>query len=102
VFRSLIRLPTLRIRLAECTKGKFLANNLDEPEVVIIPVAECDAPRQFMGQSEAQTEAALAGLRRGYDVRLSMLQDLSTASRLQSTIRRRAELGGKVKAGSGY
>ena len=57
---------------------------------------------KFVEQSEAQNEAALAGLRRSFDVRLSVLQDRSAATRLQSTIRGRAMLGGKVKAGSGH
>ena len=84
------------------SKGKLLVTNHDEPEAVIIPVAEYDALMQLVEQSEAQTEAALAGLRRSFDVRLSVLQDRSAATRLQSTIRGRAKLSGKVKAGSGY
>lgn len=84
------------------SKGKVVVTNHDEPEAVIIPVAEYDALMQLVEQSEAQTEAALAGLRRSFDVRLSVLQDRSAATRLQSTIRSRPKLGGKVKAGSGY
>jgi PHD/YefM family antitoxin component YafN of YafNO toxin-antitoxin module len=84
------------------SKGKLLVTNHDEPEAVIIAVAEYDALMQLVEQSEAQTESALAGLRRSFDVRLSVLQDRSAATRLQSTIRGRAKLGGKVKAGSGY
>jgi len=83
-------------------KGKVVVTNHDEPEAVIIPVAEYDALMRLVEQSEAQTEATLAGLRRSFDVRLSALQDRSAATRLQSTIRSRAKLGGKVKAGSGY
>jgi prevent-host-death family protein len=84
------------------SKGKLLVTNHDEPEAVIIPVAEYDALMQIVEQSAAQTEAALAELRRSFDVRLSVLQDRSAATRLQSTVRDRAKLGGKVKAGSGY
>jgi prevent-host-death family protein len=84
------------------SKGKLLVTNHDEPEAVIIPVAEYDALMQLVEQSEAQTESTLAGLRRSFDVRLSVLQDRSAATRLQSTIRGRAKLGGKVKAGSGH
>jgi prevent-host-death family protein len=84
------------------SKGKIVVTNHDEPEAVIIPVAEYDALMQLVEQSEAQTESALAGLRRSFDERLSVLQDESAATRLQSTIRGRAKLGGKVKAGSGY
>jgi hypothetical protein len=48
----------------------------------------------------AQTESALANLRQSFDERLSVLQGESAATRLQSTIRGPAKLGGKVKAGS--
>jgi prevent-host-death family protein len=84
------------------SKGRLLVTNHDEPEAVIIPVTEYDALMQLVEQSEAQTESALAGLRRSFDERLSVLQGQSAAARLQSTIRGRAKLGGKVKAGSGY
>src|ERR1700756_3810668 len=84
------------------SKGKLLVTNHEEPEAVIIPVAEYDALMQIVEQSEAQTESRLAGLRRSFDERLSILQDRSAADRLQSAIRGRAKLGGKVKAGSGY
>jgi prevent-host-death family protein len=84
------------------SKGRLLVTNHDEPEAVVIPVAEYDALMQLVEQSESQTESALAGLRRSFDERLSVLQGQSAATRLQSTIRGRAKLGGKVKAGSGY
>jgi hypothetical protein len=44
----------------------------------------------------------LAGLRSGFDERLAVLQGRSAADRLRSTIRDKAKLKGKVKAGSGY
>jgi prevent-host-death family protein len=84
------------------SKGRLVVTNHDEPEAVVIPVVEYDALMQLVQQSEAQAESALANLRRSFDERLSVLQDQSAAARLQSTIRRRAKLGGKVKAGSGY
>ena len=84
------------------SNGKLLVTNHDEPEAVIIPVAEYHALMQLVEQSEAQTESALAGLRQSFDERLSVLQGRSAATRLQSSIRGRAKLGGKVKAGSGY
>jgi hypothetical protein len=65
-------------------------------------VAEYDALMQLVEQSKAQTESALAGLRRSFDGRLSVLQGRSATTRLRSTIRGHAKLGGKVKAGSGY
>jgi len=57
---------------------------------------------KIVEHSVAQTGSALARQRRRYDERLSVLQSRSAASRLQSTIRVRAKLGGKVKAGAGY
>jgi PHD/YefM family antitoxin component YafN of YafNO toxin-antitoxin module len=84
------------------SKGKLLVTNHDEPEAVIIAVAEYEAFMLLVEQSEAQTESALAGLRQSFDERLSVLQGRPAATRLQSTIRGRAKLGGKVKAGSGY
>ncbi|HTY48795.1 MAG TPA: hypothetical protein VMB48_03790 [Steroidobacteraceae bacterium] len=84
------------------SKGKLLVTNHDEPEAVIIPVEEYDALMHIVEQSQAQTEAALAGLRKSFDERLTVLEDRSAAARLQSTIRGRARLGGKVKAGSGH
>src|SRR5271170_5888623 len=83
-------------------KGKILVTNHDEPEAVIIPVAEYDDLMRLVEQSEAQTESVLANLRHSFDERLSALQSESAATRLQSTIRGRAKLEGKVKAGSGY
>ena len=84
------------------SKGKLVVTNHDEPEAVIIPVAEYDAIMQLVEQAEARTESTLAGLRRTFDERLSVLQGRSAATRLKSTMRGRAKLGGKVKAGSGY
>ena len=84
------------------SKGKLVVTNHDEPEAVIIPVAEYDAIMQLVEQAEAQTESTLANLRRTFDERLSVLQGRSAATRLQSTMRGRAKLGGKVKAGSRY
>ena len=62
--------------------------------------ARDDDLMRLAAQSEAQAEAALANLRQRFDERLSVLQGESAATRLQSTIRGRAKLGGKVKAGS--
>jgi PHD/YefM family antitoxin component YafN of YafNO toxin-antitoxin module len=84
------------------SKGKMLVTNHDQPEAVIMPVEEYDTLMQIVERSEAQTESALAALRSSFDERLAVLQNRSAASRLQSTVRGRAKLGGKVKAGSGY
>jgi PHD/YefM family antitoxin component YafN of YafNO toxin-antitoxin module len=82
------------------SKGTLLVTNHDEPEAIIMAVAEYDALMQIVEQSAAQTESALAELRRSFDERLSVLQNRSAASRLQSTIRDRPKLSGKVKVDS--
>ena len=84
------------------SKGKLLVTNDYAPEAVIISVAEYDALMQIVERSEAQAEAALAALRNSFDERLAVLQDRSAAARLKSAIRGGTQLGGKVKAGSGY
>ncbi|MGB6309903.1 MAG: type II toxin-antitoxin system prevent-host-death family antitoxin [Steroidobacteraceae bacterium] len=84
------------------SNGSLVVTNHDEPEAVIIPVAEYDAIMQLLEQSRAQTETTLADLRQTFDERLSVLQGQSAITRLQSTMRGPAKLGGKVKAGSGY
>jgi PHD/YefM family antitoxin component YafN of YafNO toxin-antitoxin module len=83
-------------------QGTLLVTNHDEPEAVIIPAADYAAFRQIVEQSAAQTEAALAGLRRSFDDRLAVLQGRSAATRLRKNIRGGARLDGKVKAGSTY
>src|SRR5437016_6017095 len=83
-------------------KGKLVVTNHDEPEAVIIPVDEYDALMRLVEQSEARTESVLLDLRESFDKRLSILQGQSAATRLRSTMRARAKLGGKVKAGERY
>lgn len=82
--------------------GKLLVTNHAEPEAVIFSMEEYDALMQIVERSEAQTESTLVALRNDFDQRLAVLQRQSTAARLQSTIRGRGKLGGKVRAGSGY
>lgn len=82
--------------------GKLLVTNHEQPEAVIVPVDEYDALMQVVEHAEAQAESMLVGLRSSFDERLSSLQHRSAATRLRSTIRGRAKLNGRVKAGSGY
>ena len=84
------------------SNGKILVTNHDEPEAVIVGVAEYDELLRLAEQSQAQIESVLATLRQSFDQRLSVLQGQPAATRLQSTIRGPAKLDGAVKAGSGY
>src|SRR5260370_32571445 len=76
------------------SKGKLVVTNHDEPEAVIIPVAEYDAIMQLVEQSEAQTESALAALRRTLDPRLAALHVRPAPPPLQSPTPGRATSGG--------
>lgn len=82
--------------------GKLLVTNHDEPEAVIIPIAEYSELMRRVEQSEARMESALQELRQGFDRRLSILQDRSTAARLRSSMSGPAKLGGRVKVGVKY
>jgi hypothetical protein len=68
----------------------------------MVTVAEYDAFMQIVGQSKAQTDSALAGLRRRFDKPLTGLQGRSVTAHLRSTIRSHAKLGSKVKVDSRY
>src|ERR1700728_897863 len=68
------------------SKGKLVVTNHDEPEAVIIPVAEYAAIMQLIEQAEAQTESTLANLRRTFESRLSVRSRRSAAYRTQSTV----------------
>lgn len=58
--------------------------------------------RRIVEPTVAQTESALAGLRRSFDEQLSVLQSPAAGNRLRSIIRGCKSLGGKVKTDSGY
>lgn len=84
------------------SNGKLVVTNHNQPEAVILPVAEYDALMQLVEQSEAKVESALVALRAGFDERLAALADKSAGAQLRAVMRGRAKLGGKVKAGTRY
>jgi PHD/YefM family antitoxin component YafN of YafNO toxin-antitoxin module len=84
------------------SKGTLLVTNHDEPEAVIIAVAEYEELMRLAEQSQAQAESALATLRRSFDERLSVLQGEAASDHLREIIRGPVKLAGKVKAGSSY
>jgi PHD/YefM family antitoxin component YafN of YafNO toxin-antitoxin module len=90
------------VMLAVRSNGTLVVTNHDEPEAVILRVAEYDALIQLVRQSEARVDSALDGLRQSFDQRLAALQGQPAAKRLRATMRTRAKLNGKVKAGTTY
>lgn len=87
---------TIRVR------GKTVVTNHDEPEAVIIPVAEYTAMVEKLRQAEARNGSALDELRQRFDERLAALQAPDAGDRLRAVMQAPVKLAGKVKAGSGH
>lgn len=82
--------------------GKVVVTNHNEPEAVIISVAEYDAILHALRQAGDKSESALDALRHRFDQRLSSLLEDDAEVRLRGLMQRPAELGGKVKAGESH
>ena len=82
--------------------GKVVVTNHDQPEAVILSIAEYDLVVQALQASANKDGDALEQLRRRFDKRLSTLQAEDAADRLRALMRERACLDGKVRAGSGH
>lgn len=83
-------------------RGKVVVTNHDEPEAVILSIAEYDQIVLALEAAAARTEPALEALRERFDVRLASLQVADAGERLRAVMRGPAKLGGKAKAGKGY
>ncbi len=83
------------------TSGTILITHHNEPEAVIMPVAEYEAMMRIVHQAEAQSESVLDTLRQRFDERLASLQSADAGERLRTLMRAPAKLGGKVKTGTG-
>ena len=83
-------------------KGKVVVTNHDTPEAVVLSMQEYERIVQVMNQVESKADAELEALRRRFDERLATLQGANSGQRLRSVMGSRAQLHGKVKAGSGY
>jgi prevent-host-death family protein len=81
-------------------QGKVVVTNHGKPEAVIIAAEEYDAIMQIVREAESKAELALTALRQSFDDRLSALQGADAGTRLRSISRKRAKLGGKVRAGT--
>jgi prevent-host-death family protein len=82
--------------------GKMVITNHNEPEAVIMPIAEYETMMQIVRLAEAQTESTLDTLRKRFDQRLANLQSPDAGERMRSVMRSPAKLRGKVKAGTGH
>ncbi|PTD97691.1 type II toxin-antitoxin system prevent-host-death family antitoxin [Pseudothauera lacus] len=80
------------------SKGKIVVTNHNEPEAVILSIAEYTALAN--AQTTPDDAQALEVLRRRFDERLSALHTDDASDRLRALIRSPAKLQGKLKAGS--
>ena len=84
------------------SNGKTVVTNHNAPEAVILSTEEYADLMQLVQQASANTESALAALRRRFDERLAALQTPDAGERLRAVMRAPVELQGKVKAGASH
>ena len=82
--------------------GKVLITNHDEPEAVIIPVAEYNAMLALLRGAASRDEDALDALRRKFDERMASLKAPGAGDKLNSIFDKPLELDGRVIAGESY
>ena len=80
-------------------RGTVLVTNHNEPEAVILGVAEYDAILRALQAATANQNVALDSLRAHFDLRLAALDADSADERLRAVLHTPAALNGKVKAG---
>ena len=84
------------------SNGKTVVTNHNAPEAVILSTEAYADLMQLVQQASANTESALAALRRRFDERLAALQTPDAGERLRAVMRAPVELQGKVKAGASH
>ncbi len=82
--------------------GKLLVTNHDEPEAVIIPVAEYNAMLALLRGAAEKEQAGLTELRAQWDEKLAWLQQPDAGERLRDLLRRPTDLGGKAFTGDEF
>lgn len=79
--------------------GRVVVTNHNEPEAVILPVAEYERLMARLQAAGERDRAAVAELRARYDARLESLEAPDAGDRLRDILRRPLALDGKVIAG---
>lgn len=82
--------------------GKVVVTNHNEPEAVILSVAEYGAIMDALHHASVQGESALEALRQRFDERLASLEVAGAGDRLRAVLSKPVRLRGKVKAGAGH
>lgn len=81
-------------------RGTVLVTNHNQPEAVILGVAEYDAILRALQAAAANETVALDTLRARFDQRLAALDADDAGERLRAVMHKPAALHGKVKAGT--
>lgn len=82
--------------------GSVVVTNHDEPEAVILSTDAYESLMQALAGSQAGHESALDTLRRRFDERLAALEKPQAGKQLRGVMLRKAQLKGRVKAGTNH
>lgn len=88
--------------LAAADGEKIVVTNHDEPEAVIMTVAEYTRISDALRAAQAAMPDPAEDLRRSVDQRLAALSAPDAADRLRAIMRSPGQLAGRVKAGSTF
>ncbi|MFY2949928.1 hypothetical protein ACOTH1_21895 [Achromobacter ruhlandii] len=90
------------VRSLAAAEGRLVVTNHDEPEAVIMTVAEYTRIIDALNAAQAAVPDPVEELRRSFDQRLAALSAPDAAERLRSVMRNPGPLAGRVKAGSTF
>ena len=82
--------------------GKTVVTNHDEPEAVILPIAEYTALLEKLREATARDEAALDTLRRQFDQRLACLNAPGAGEALDTLFDKPFSFEGQPFTGNGF
>ena len=82
--------------------GKVVVTNHNQPEAVILPIAEYSAILRALQTVAANEDSALDALRLRFDQRMAALDVADAGSRARKLMEAPAALHGKAKAGAGH
>ena len=83
-------------------RGKVVVTNHNQPEAVILPIAEYHAILRALQVSAANQDSALEALRLRFDQRLAVLAAADAGAHARALMDAPATLHGQIKAGSGH
>ncbi len=90
------------VMLAVRRFGKVVVTNHNQPEAVILSIAEYQAMALALRALEERNDSALETLRERFDLRLAALEAPDAGERLRAAMDGAISLDGQVKAGASY